>query len=106
MDYVIGALLLAMMAVVVACAWMTWRLYQRATRPPEPAAPGPVEPPAPLAVDPEDPPSWRVYHPAPGRPRLACHCHDRALEPDQDVLWWPLGDGRVVVFCAEGAREA
>lgn len=40
------------------------------------------------------------YTPKPGREgEISCHCHGRALQAGQQVLWWPNEDGTTVIYC-------
>jgi hypothetical protein len=61
-----------------------------------------------MPIDPANPPSWKVYSPRKGAPGRACACHpDRALQPGQRVLWWPVpvSGGGVNVFCQDGVEQ-
>lgn len=53
-----------------------------------------------LEVDMSNPPRTRVYEPK-GAATARCTCHDRRLEPGEEILWWPQPDGSVLVICKE-----
>lgn len=60
-----------------------------------------------LPVDPNNPPVSRVYNPQPGSLQKHCSCHDRPLEVGEEVLWWPLPEGKGVrLICKDGLAEA
>ena len=58
-----------------------------------------------MPIDEEMPPKILTYRPREGRPIMSCHCHKKPLRPGDDVLWWPLPEGTVVLFCEQGVRE-
>ena len=60
---------------------------------------------APMEIDPDSPPKIKVYSPKPGRPALYCTCHQKPLRSGEKILWWPVTDGAVVIYCTEGVRE-
>lgn len=101
---VVVASVVTSVLAVLTIEWMRPRMRQE--RPSEPLEDTPAPSHDPLPVDASNPPSWRVYRPKPGRAPLSCTCHpDRALVAGQSVLWWPLDNGQVVVFCEEGIEE-
>lgn len=62
-----------------------------------------------LPVDVANPPVSRVYNPRPGSNQKYCWCHDRALEPGEEVLWWPIPaseGGGVRLVCKDGVAGA
>lgn len=105
------AILLALLLVVGALLFLTFAVFKSFTPPPvaKPTSkPEPVEQDTstpPMYVDPEDPPRWMIYRNRSGKPRV-CSCHQRTLSDGQDILWWPVENGVVVIFCADGAKQA
>jgi len=57
-----------------------------------------------LEVDMSNPPRTRIYQPK-GPATARCTCHDRRLDPGEEILWWPQPDGSVLVICKESTSR-
>jgi len=104
-DLVIGLVLGLFIGCLATLVYLLWRVNRNLDAPS--ITPAAAEPEAPSRhIDPENPPQWRVYRPQRNREAPRCNCHDRPLEPEQPVLWWPVlgsDSGEVELICEEGA---
>ncbi len=57
----------------------------------------------PVPFDPGNPPHRVTYAPRSDAPTRTCHCHDRVVQPGQQVWLWPMPESPAVLLICDDA---